>query len=666
MLFQRLSYHTMAGGSNPATEVQVAAIDSVPTVSRPRRQLRRTNTESVAAQKLRDNFKGSKWDHNAIYVRTVNDETLWDRLRRDTHQSRHDPDAAITFGRDYYNELKALYAPADDPDAMLRSLNPSPRLPVGSALMQAMIATQKSVPDKSLMMAYLSTTKTAPNKTEAIGILRWAIGLNPLNVKHLPNCQDVARCAFRFNMPSLFPDAWACASKWFDDVLDASFSHARSTGMTLSNFLQIYESVAKLVLPAAPLKRVMAHKKDDDWTPLSDDIAELSATKGGATMFSPVASLIVAEEVSKICLEKAKGLLARRITESAVRDVKADIAELCGGLRNIGFLVQKREVKIAYGSIELKREVRNLTQQIDMTVNAVVRSCGVANGVIPDVFLEGLLHAEHDKAKGVDEDLLVAARSARTLLNQAVSDAAATSADMVTTLVYRRSASFRAVDAGFDVELAIVDGVCGEKAAINLKKETMATLPSEDSPILPEDSLQRIAKLVRSQVFQLAPLALQGKVQAVQKLISTVAEQRMLVFSEDYKKDTEFLADCVTRLQYFVSYKVKAVDGKEHVKYGTNALKAKLDDLISAHGDGNANANHCTPFIIFEYLLDSDSKEKARAITKDLLQGMNLEDATSNKRPRLGVVRASTSAASGSTQTPATDNASDKAVGFFD
>ena len=92
---------------------------------------------------------------------------------------------------------------------------------------------------------------------------------------------------------------------------------------------------------------MLQHGPEDDWLDLSEEVAELTASQAGATMFSFAAAKIISSEVSQICDTHVKTLTTSKINEERIRTVKAEITEQCGALRNIAFLPTKRQVQFS-------------------------------------------------------------------------------------------------------------------------------------------------------------------------------------------------------------------------------------------------------------------------------------------------------------------------------
>ena len=159
---------------------------------------------------------------------------------------------------------------------------------------------------------------------------------------------------------------------------------------------------------------------------------------------------------------------------------------------------------------------------------------------------------------------------------------------------------------------------------------------------------------------------MQGKVLTVQKFVSTIAEQRMPSLSDDAKDDATFLADCVTRLQYFVKVASEetGLDGPKKVTFGIQALKLLYTQLLASHTAGTATADQCTPFIVFQYLLDDEMVKGSIAIAQAVLKDFALVRPTKLQKCKGGSV-ASGSATCMVLKDGSSDGSSERACDLF-
>eukprot|EP00930_Biecheleria_cincta_P001548 TRINITY_DN102684_c0_g1_i1.p1 TRINITY_DN102684_c0_g1~~TRINITY_DN102684_c0_g1_i1.p1 ORF type:complete len:648 (-),score=128.96 TRINITY_DN102684_c0_g1_i1:370-2313(-) len=641
--------HTNLAGPSAADLASSAAAP-------PRRYLRRQSTEQVVAQKLRDNFKGAQWDHTAIYVRKVNGKTLWERLVEDTHNSRHFPEAAPAFGRDYYLALKQAYAPSGDPDRLLATLNPQPRLVVRPTLLAAMTAATKANPDRAPAVTFLQQVNGPLNKTEVVGIYRWVLTLNPRNTKMLPDLVEVIRCVAALGLHTMFEDLWEVVRPFLDSAMERYYVQARSQGMSLSRFCAAYTKLLGIFIPMECASRVLAHGHDDDWSDRDGDVAKLNESKVGSAMFVFAAQQIAAAQVEGVLKTKALSLLSDKITPGTIRELKAQMTESCGALANIAHLVPKRKVSFNYGTAVLSREVPNLTAHIDLVVDAMKKSVAVANGHLEQVFCEELLEAIHSKGQGIEPSEICESRSARAILNQAAKDADATSGDVVATVVKTKAPSLLLLDGSFGTELSIVDAVCGDCAYRNLKKHAFKALPGPENLLTPAESLEQMTNLTKEKFFSFLPRPAQGQILAMQKILNTIVEERQPILTDVLNQSNQFLCDCVARLQYFVKVAdPKSTGSDSTLIFGTDALKVLLSNLQEAYEQGTATAQDCGPFVIFQHLMSKEMSKSADVVIADLLKGD--DGACKRKRTEHQPAQAEATAAVSHAQAEATARA---------
>eukprot|EP00971_Amphidinium_carterae_P068526 1356827-Amphidinium_carterae.3 len=79
-----------------------------------RRKLARCETDELCHKAIRDNFKN--WSHTACFeVKNKENLTLFEKLKRDKHERRHNPECTIKFGPGYYQSLRYEFADLDAP-----------------------------------------------------------------------------------------------------------------------------------------------------------------------------------------------------------------------------------------------------------------------------------------------------------------------------------------------------------------------------------------------------------------------------------------------------------------------------------------------------------------------------------------------------------------------
>lgn len=159
-----------------------------------------TTTESIIAQKIRDNFRDFGPEETDCKKNPADSMTLRERLTQDLIKSK---DKNISFGRNYYESLRAVYAA---PEAAHQSLAPpDPTLPVSPTLVKAMLAAQRSKPDRSLLQGYMASLAAAPNMTETCGLFRYFITLRPACMAQLAMAMDCIRFVHRLKLHSIYP-----------------------------------------------------------------------------------------------------------------------------------------------------------------------------------------------------------------------------------------------------------------------------------------------------------------------------------------------------------------------------------------------------------------------------------------------------------------------------
>ena len=215
------------------------------------RKLSRQTTAEIAAKAIKDNCK--HLSEEDTFVRKVCGKTLFEKLCEDLRDKRSG--AQIVMGQKYCTSIKDMCRPASSPESRLKA--PVPAEPVNGPLLKAAIASKQARPAHGLMQAYLGSAPS-PNKTELVGILKWALALRPTAEKQLAPCLDMCRFAVRIQMWRNWSEEFDIMQSWFDSVLVAAYTRAKSQRVTPEVFVTLHGKLCSLVLDEKDLNAVAA------------------------------------------------------------------------------------------------------------------------------------------------------------------------------------------------------------------------------------------------------------------------------------------------------------------------------------------------------------------------------------------------------------------------
>lgn len=176
-------------------------------------RVRQEMTVARAVQKiLVDNFRSfSDAEIDGIQHEGL---TLRQRLERDRQAKQSE--SSVCMGARYYRELKALYS---------SSMNPSKQMGVtddstpSKEVFDAMVAAKRHPCNRAPMINYLQTADS-PNMSEAMGIFKWCLELNPLaSTEQLRGVLEVMGWVRRLGLTASYPTQSSLLNTKFNEAL---------------------------------------------------------------------------------------------------------------------------------------------------------------------------------------------------------------------------------------------------------------------------------------------------------------------------------------------------------------------------------------------------------------------------------------------------------------
>ena len=589
--------------------------DKQATKFKPRR-LRRYRTEEEV-QKVRGTiFKD--WSHEDVHVLKVHGESLWDRLLADKRAVKRGQ-KTIAFGSVYYKELKQKFRPGDDPVVQLEQFK-SDTDEVDNALMEAMIPALKYIPDTNSISDYLRNTTREPTKTEAVGIWQWALSLSPRCSKKRWLCLEILRWAARFQARTKFPDILAVTRFWVDNVLCETYLNLRKTGVELKTFLKVNMNILELIIDSNDLQKLV--DEENDYGNVKNALnSVVGGSKIGSTMWSFAVGTVLSNDVHEIVEKKLVEMEAKLINAQVVLNTKKAISNALESLPNFDLLPVRREIRLKYRNYEIPNvKISHIAQEINMKVSARVKTIAVEKQLLKPYWCEDLLPLAPTTPdpKGVEAEVVLGASVARSQVEKAIAASPGRDVDVLMDILQRQIKTFKGLDGDFDVDVAILQAICGDSGGAALKAHIVNVMPSKDVVRAPTDSLRLLTALMGQPVFKLSSREHQGKTNALIKALGLLTEGRSPDISQ--LKQDSWLGTIVNQFEFFVR-EVQRSDktkGKNVTVFGASALKLKFNALVEKHTAGNANFGDVQFINAFGWMLEADQRKVVDSILTDL------------------------------------------------
>ena len=218
------------------------------------------------------------------------------------------------------------------------------------------------------------------------------------------------------------------------------------------------------------------------------------------------------------------------------------------------------------------------------------------------------------------------------------------SGDLLLTMIKSERSALLSLDADFDVELCMIETLCGPSSKNRLLQKVLGCMPGQNDHHGPEATLHKVSQLGNTYLFKLADRAAQAKVEHVKGLLSLIVEGREPNV-EEATQDPEFLAHVVSRFRFFVH---STTTGDNPTKiFGSDAVDALYLVAKNKHDNGQCKLENLTPLQVFRYLCNKESRDKVDALTKDVL-GNAAEHLAAKAKGKIAKPKAKSSASSSS------------------
>ena len=584
------------------------------------KRARKQTIEQLAAKAIKDSCKGMSEEMTHV-VRNAKGESLFEVVVQELQKQK-----ALGLSR-----LGALrWREIRDQFRQLAGVGGQFQLPkeaeeICPTLFRAVIACKRAHPDRALLQLWLASSSGACNKTSIVGLFKLALEMNPRCQRQLPVCLDVCRYVMRVNIMTVHPAEAQIMEPWMDSVLTASF---RASGLRPSEFLRIHQGLLTLVLPAAPLKKVMdAHEA---WDKVVDELAALTASSFlGQALFSFAVLKTLGSRVQSVISSGLLGLFDAKflVTRVRVDDFRKKIMErLEKEVGNLELLPPKRVVDIMYRGQTFAVKVNSLGAHVSLACAAAWKTLALNVRELKPCWADemiwpggGPLDLSGAAKVQVEEELCTGAQKVREQVDALYLEEEGANGSSIIASLRPKFAKFYINDPEFQVEAMLMECVCGEGAAGRLTSQVLAILPEPDRLVSLASAIQKLNVLSGSAVFKIAPKAAQAKVSNTLKWLGRILDGRPPDF-ETTIFDEAFGA-IIEKIAYFAVATGPAKRGEEQVQvlyYGKAATKFMIEGVQKKFADGGCKLDDISDLKVWKYLMTGDQTKEAANLIEEV------------------------------------------------
>eukprot|EP00971_Amphidinium_carterae_P127342 2523252-Amphidinium_carterae.2 len=597
-----------------------------------RRRLARCETDELVHKAIRDNFKN--WSHsNCFELRNAEGLTLFEKLRRDKHERRHNPKCEIRFGPGYYQGLRYEYSDLDSPGKQLVVKNTAedggfeeryktflPVKELNRMLCELLSGASKCSKKKQELVAFLATAGM-PNQRTLVGLLRWMLTQRPwANDKMMAVATALMDMIMRLELCCKYPEEIAMCSDWFDLVLTSIWSKCKKAGMTASSWLSNQRQRASLVMEMTAVETVLAA------TQFKEVASELNTlccgSRLGNALFGWALLPLVSERVSMVIDAQLKtwseegGLVtAQRLSE---------VHALCNDAVRKEMLTPlgAREVTVVYRGFEMKVTCATAWEEILMKTASLLKGVAADLGNLGSLFVEdellkvAVVKTESKSSLRVHADVVSPWQAARNAATESMNKDFSSN-EIVNTLT-KRLPTYLGLDSTFALELSLfkaLGSTPGEKALLT---KMLGCLPSKaETNCDYGEALRKVTTLFEGRLYSYLPAEVQGKLRAGRDVLASVAENRCPSCVSAVPGGT--VAQMLTAIERTLAEEVTTQDGQKSVLIGKAALGHRLKQLKKQDlkKSGPEILHGVAPFA---WLLSATEKETLEEVRKNLIK----------------------------------------------
>lgn len=243
-------------------------------------------------------------------------------------------------------------------------------------------------------------------------------------------------------------------------------------------------------------------------------------------------------------------------------------------------VTKARTCKFRYRGLELHLTVEHSSDEIEIRVAALCKERGIALKKLPELFVEDVFPAPAASILTTDDACFARYVCAREMANAENELVKPHTGELTKAMLQDKKWKYIQADDTFVIELGIVDAIVSGMGAERLKKDVLATLPSEAGLRPFDDVLAAIEVLQESKMYKLVARDVQNQIKT---LIGAIAQLKAGVPPElDSWNGIPWLKEAKAELGFFFTHEVTKGTGQNAVREtlaGDKGLCQYIDDM---------------------------------------------------------------------------------------
>jgi hypothetical protein len=595
-----------------------------------KRQSRPRNLAEQIRKKVRDNFTG--FTDEELTMNPQPDLNVFDRIAADLEAK--DSGTPIAMGKAYYAALRVLYRDPNSPIAKLVPKDVTQQVdPIFEAALEALVQTKRSNVE---IHQWCSDTMIV-NQLMIVALFRQILTMPASkSLENLAVGNSVLEMCVRLDVPTNYPDEWLCVTGHMDALLCRSYTNFKADEETTLEWWESYRHVAKAILPETPTELVL--NVEGEWTQVITEVVLVhrSSEIGKLLMKKAMKSIEIEAVGSKVAEHLAQLAKIKHITKEVLEQGKTAFVKTMESISVKPYLgyTPRKEVDIMYLGVVIKMPVLSAVDHWSVAVEAFVRGLGVELELLPRLWCESSLVGTMDPCAAirVDDSLLVAAKSSRQILKNALADEDVTS-EMIVSTVKAKNRFISTTDRYFRIDLGFWMGCTGERAADRVSKLILGCLPTAEVPKTLAESVGLFRDAASNKLLVFAGPSQQSVFKTVRSWIDSMSSGRL----PDVGKsgDSTFLATIKTRLALFIN-DGGAIQGVELLKQRWLGIQTTAPTTPPSYSD-------LVGVYIFSWLLEKDDKAKLKTMLEASVQAAGTSAAVAGSSSGSGAAASSSS-----------------------
>ena len=177
--------------------------------------------------------------------------TLYEEVVRDL--AKKAADSTFKMNQAYFRRQRSSFLDPAHPSKRLKAAEGDDTA-INEACLHAMVAIKKNPNDTSAMQVYLGQA-AKPTTAECVGLLKWALDLNPSHPKQITALLDIMRYIERTNVKTEYTTQWECVRLHLDRAMCIARTKARKVEPI--EFAKTHALVLSLFMDSGSLDKVI-------------------------------------------------------------------------------------------------------------------------------------------------------------------------------------------------------------------------------------------------------------------------------------------------------------------------------------------------------------------------------------------------------------------------